>query len=159
MQTGRREFLLAAMAAFAFAACAGPEPEILDKSVSEWSTQLDSNDRQDRLAAVRAIGEIARRNPQDSRSVTALHKAFTHEDSAVRHWAVRSAGSLGDDASQFEEDLRARLNDDEMQVRYFLEIVLDAPRAFIGAILDDRLPAPVTVQRDYVAHSVSAATS
>src|SRR5688572_13673747 len=43
--------------------------------------------------------------------------------------------------------------DDEMQVRYLLEIVLDALRTVIGAIFDDRLPSLVPVQCGDVAHS------
>jgi len=118
MESRQRLFLRGAlMAALALAACAGPEPEILDKGLSEWAAQLDSEDRHDRLSAIRAIGEVARQNPEDSRSTEALRSAFTHEDNAVRHWALRSAGSMGDHASAFEEDLRARLKDDAADVR------------------------------------------
>ena len=40
---------------------------------------------------------------------------------------------------------------DEMEVRYFLEIMFSALRTFIGVILDDRLPAFVPVEGDDVA--------
>ena len=118
MQPRRHLYLLTVLAAaLVLVACGGPEPKILDKSLSEWSAQLDSEDRRDLLTAIRAIGEAARQNPEDSRSRAALRSAFTHEDDAVRHWAVRSAGSMSDHASAFEEDLRARLSDDEVHVR------------------------------------------
>ena len=104
-------------AAFVWAACSGPEQEFLGKSLSAWVTLLESEDRLDRLSAIRAIGEVARRNPADAESTAVLRRALTHEDSAVRHWAVRSVGSMGDAASEFEEDLRARLADDAADVR------------------------------------------
>ena len=110
-------FRCAFAAAFFWVACSGPEQEFLGKSLSDWVTLLDGEDRQDRLSAIRAIGEVARRNPADAESTAALRRALTHEDRAVRHWAVRSVGSLGDAASAFEEDLRARLADDAADVR------------------------------------------
>lgn len=118
MRPQRYLYLLAVFTTvLTLAACAGPEPEILDRGISEWTVQLDSEDRHDRLAAIRAVGEIARRNPEDSRPTAALRSAFTHEDDAVRHWAVRSAGSMDDRGSAFEQDLRTRLSDDEVHVR------------------------------------------
>jgi hypothetical protein len=45
--------------------------------------------------------------------------------------------------------------DDEVKVRNLLEIVLDALRAFIGAVLDDGLPALVPVEGDDVVYSRS----
>lgn len=110
-------FRCALAAAFFWVACSGPEREFLGKSLSDWVTLLDGEDRQDRLSAIRAIGELARRNPADAESTAALRRALTHEDSAVRHWAVRSVGSLGAAAPAFEEDLRARLADDAADVR------------------------------------------
>ncbi len=118
MRPRRHLYLLVVFAAaFTLAACGGPEPEILDKGLAEWTAQLNSEDRHDRLAAIRAVGELARKNPEDSRSTEVLRSAFTHEDAAVRHWAVRSAGSMDDRGSSFEEDLRTRLSDDEVHVR------------------------------------------
>ena len=118
METVSRLFFRSALAAaIAWAACSVPEQEFLGKSLSGWAILLDGEDRQDRLSAVRAIGEAARRNPADAESAAVLRRALAHEDSAVRHWAVRSVGSLGDDASAFEEDLRARLADDAADVR------------------------------------------
>lgn len=110
-------FRSALAAAIVWTACSTPEQEFLGKSLSDWGTLLDGEDRQDRLSAIRAIGEAARRNPADSESTAVLRRALSHEDSAVRHWAVRSVGSLGDAASVFEEDLRARLADDAADVR------------------------------------------
>ena len=43
--------------------------------------------------------------------------------------------------------------DDEMQVGDLLEIVLDALRPLVGAIVDDRLPALVRMQGEDIAHA------
>ena len=110
-------FRCALAAAIVWTACSTPEQEFLGKSLSDWAILLDGEDRHDRLSAVRAIGEAARRNPADAASTAVLRRALSHEDSAVRHWAVRSVGSLGDAASAFEQDLRARLADDAIDVR------------------------------------------
>ena len=118
MEPEQRLLLRGALAAaFALAACTGPDPEVLGKALSAWTAQLNSDDRHDRLSAIRTLGEFARRNPQNSRSTKALRFALTHDDGAVRHWAVRSAGSMDDHGAAFEEDLRARLGDDEVHVR------------------------------------------
>lgn len=118
MESRQRLLLQGALAvALALAACAEPEPKVLGKGLSEWTAQVDSDDRHDRLFAIRALGEFARQNPQNSGSTEALRSAFTHDDSAVRHWAVRSAGSMDDHGAVFEEDLRAGLSDEEVHVR------------------------------------------
>ena len=42
--------------------------------------------------------------------------------------------------------------DDQMEVGYFLEVVLDADHTLVGATIDDSLSALVAVQRNDVAH-------
>ncbi|MDA1312536.1 MAG: HEAT repeat domain-containing protein [Acidobacteria bacterium] len=97
--------------------CHGPNLELAGKPLAEWTRQLDSAERQDRLSAVRAVGELARRHADDAAAVRSLRAALRHDDRAVRHWAVRSVNTLGETAADFEGDLRERLSDDIADVR------------------------------------------
>jgi HEAT repeat protein len=97
--------------------CHAPDQELAGKPLSEWTLLLDSDDRHDRLAAVRAVGEMARQHPDDAAAVRSLRAALKHDDRAVRHWAVRSVSTLGEAAADFEGDLRDRLSDEISDVR------------------------------------------
>jgi len=98
-------------------ACQTEDPELAGKPLSQWSQQLDSGDRHDRLAAIRAVGEMARRHPDVPSAAAALRGALRNDDRAVRHWAVRSVNTLGEAARDFEDDLRERLTDEVPDVR------------------------------------------
>ena len=97
--------------------CGPPEPALLGRSLDEWGRRLDTEERLDRLAAVRAVGEIARRNPGASAPLEALLRASGHADSAVRYWAVRSLGVMAQPGAAIVECLHSALEDKSAEVR------------------------------------------
>ena len=97
--------------------CGRPEPALLGRPLDEWNRRLDTEERLDRLAAVRAVGEIARRNPGASAPLEALLRASGHDDSAVRYWAVRSLGEMAEPGASIVERLHSALEDRSGEVR------------------------------------------
>lgn len=103
---------LALMAASSLAAATKPH---LGKSLQEWSAQLDSTDRTERLLAARALGEMAVAG--DAEAVKAVFQSMDHADSAVRFWAVVAAGQMGERARPAVARLQKALEDDAPEVR------------------------------------------
>ena len=97
--------------------CGGSEPKLMGRTLGEWNARIDSDERLDRLAAVRAMGEIARRDPHALGAVDALLRASSHDDSAVRYWAVRSLAEMADPGRPAIERLQSVLNDSASEVR------------------------------------------
>ena len=113
--------LVAALLAVGPWGCGGPEPELMGRTLGEWNARIGAEERLDRLAAVRAMGEIARRdrqrNPGAPGAVDALLRASSHDDSAVRYWAVRSLGDVTDPGAAAVERLQSALGDTAGEVR------------------------------------------
>ncbi len=112
---------LAASVALGSAGCSRQPPQeaaaFLGKFSEEWIEQLDSADRLDRLAAVRALGEILRQQPAHSRVLTALSGAAAHPDRAVRYWAVRAVGQIPEAESRGRPRMLEALADAAPEVR------------------------------------------
>ena len=89
----------------------------MGRALGEWNTRIDSEERLDRLASVRAMGEIARRDPQALGAVDAVLTASSHDDRAVRYWAVRSLAEMADPGRPAIERLQSVLNDSASEVR------------------------------------------
>ena len=93
----------------------------MGRTLGEWNARIDSEERLDRLAAVRAMGEIARRdtqhNPGALGAVDAVLTASSHDDRAVRYWAVRSLAEMVDPGQPAIERLQSVLNDSASEVR------------------------------------------
>ena len=140
--------LVAALIAAGPWGCGGPEPEVMGRTLSEWTQRIDSEERRDRLAAVRAVGEIARRGPQTDGAMDALLQASGHDDSAVRHWAVRSLAEISDPGAPAVEHLQSALDDPSGEVRVWaayglcrqgdteagLPVLIDALRSDNGGV-------------------------
>ena len=97
--------------------CGRPEPALLGRPLDEWSRLLDTEEWLDRLAAVRAVGEMARRSPRATAPLEALLRASGHADSAVRYWAVRSLGVMAQPGAAIVECLHSALEDKSAEVR------------------------------------------
>ena len=113
--------LVAALSAAVLWSCGGPEPALAGRTLYEWNLLINSEERLDRLAAVRAVGEIARRGTdrgtEASGAVDALLQATSHGDSAVRYWAVRSLAEIADPDPSSVERLQAAIDDPSGEVR------------------------------------------
>jgi HEAT repeat protein len=96
--------------------CSGPQT-LAGRTLAEWEQQLSSSNRRERLAAIRAIGEMARLDPEGSGALPLVREAMDHEDSAVRYWAVRTVSQIGDAASTFTDALADALDDEATEVR------------------------------------------
>ncbi len=148
----------AVAATFLLHGCQAPDLELAGKPLPEWTRQLDSADRQDRLSAVRAVGEMARQHPDDAATVRSLRAALKHDDRAVRHWAVRSVGTLGEAAADFEGDLRERVIDEISDVRIWAAYGLcRLGKTDEGLpVLADALSSPNGADRLHAAHALEA---
>lgn len=126
------------------------------RSLAEWRLLLDSSDRQERLLAIRAVGEMAEQGWPDSD--TALVAALDHEDSAVRYWAAVGVGLLDRGAARAETRLLELMNDDPAaEVRVQAAYVL-AGLGHDGAVerLAQALEHPNQGVRLYAAHALDA---
>jgi len=112
MKTAQICIALILMAAANLTAATKPH---LGKSLQEWSAQLDSTDRIDRLLAARAAGEMAIAGEAGAAEV--VLQSIDHADSAVRYWAVVAAGQMGEAARPAIARLERALEDDAPEVR------------------------------------------
>ncbi len=82
--------------------------------VRDLVKQLKSDDREERRAAAKALGETG----ADSKdAVPALIKALKDPDTFVRRFAAQSLGSIGVDAQQAIPSLKITLNDSHKEVQ------------------------------------------
>ena len=140
---------------FALPALAEPG-EHLGKSLAEWQAWLGSEDRQERLLAARAVGEMAIADAAGAE--TALLGALNHSDSAVRYWAVIAFGEMGERAGVGRERLRRLLDDPAPEVRVWAAYALHRLGEEQSAIntLIEELSNPEKGARLQAAHALDA---
>lgn len=109
------------LAGLASAALLSAAPH-LGRSLEQWSGELDSADRTERLIAARALGEMAIAG--DDGAVSALADALRHDDSAVRYWAAVGLSEAGDRAKPAESGLLKALEDETGEVRVSAALAL-----------------------------------
>ena len=124
MRSSRTLLLAMVLPAACLLSCRQAGPELLGRTLNEWNRQLDAHERLDRLAAVRAVGEIVRRDPEASGVEGVLLRAARHDDSAARYWAVRSLGELDHLSLEATESLQSALQDTTAEVRIWAAYAL-----------------------------------
>jgi HEAT repeat protein len=106
----------------ASAALAAKDAPHLGKTLAQWQSDLASTDRLDRLIAARSIGEMAIAN--QPAAAKAIFAAISHDDSAVRYWAVVAAGQMGSRAKPATRLLQGALSDDAPEVQAWAAFAL-----------------------------------
>ncbi len=103
---------------------AGQPLDHLGKTLANWQADLDAPSDVKRLAAARAIGEMA--IAQKDGAEEALFDALGHADSSVRYWAAVASVHLSDlDATRVEQ-LKRALDDKVPEVRVQAALALIA---------------------------------
>ncbi len=118
----RTRLLLLVCVLLAVATLAAKDEPHLGKTLAQWQSDLASTDRLDRLIAARSIGEMAIANQPGA--AKAIFAALSHEDSAVRYWAVVAAGQMGSRAKPASRSLQAALSDDTPEVQAWAAFAL-----------------------------------
>jgi HEAT repeat protein len=128
-------------AALFLAACGGPTAVHLGNTLGEWQQLSQSTDRQERLSAVRAIGDMARLGQMSA--IPVLVSALKHDDSGFRYWAAKllAESAAGNDAGL--QGLREALHDSAPEVRVAAAETLSR----LGRV-DDALPVLIEGLRD-----------
>ena len=118
----RTRLLLFCLVLLIAAPLAAADASHLGKTLSQWQSDLTSSDRLDRLIAARSIGEMAIAN--QPAAAKAIFAAISHDDSAVRYWAVVAAGQMGGRAKPATRSLQAALADEAPEVQAWAAFAL-----------------------------------
>jgi HEAT repeat protein len=101
-----------------FAAGCGGGPSYDDKSMSQWLKDLKGRNTGQRRDAIRALGEIGKREPSASlKIVPALVEALKDSEADVRRAAPAGLAKMGPNAKGAVPSLKEALSDSDKDVR------------------------------------------
>ncbi len=93
----------------------GAQPVHLGKTLADWQANLNSTQRQERLLAVHAIGEMAIQGQEGA--LDALIESYKHSDSAIRYWAVLPVSKITNPPQSINGFLNMAIQDEAPEVR------------------------------------------